>query len=280
MVIFATAGKPESFKGKYPQDLPAYLSKFGLNGYEVQCGRGVNISDETVDFFKNQKELKLSLHAPYYISISGIDEAIREKSVDYILESAKAAQKIGAERIVVHAGSCAKITREQAMELAAQTLKKSRKLLNEQGLCEIKICLETMGKANQLGTLEEVLQLCKTTDGIIPCIDFGHLNARTGGVIKNRADYAEILNKIEAFLGKEILHNLHIHFSKIEYTAKGEKKHLTFQGDLESDKPFGPDYKPLMQEIAARGMQPFIVCESDGTQAEDCAEMAEYYKEL
>jgi deoxyribonuclease-4 len=203
--------------------------------------------------------------------------------VGYIFESAVAADSIGAQRIVVHAGSCAKISREQAFEYALETLKLARKTLDQSGLEHIIICPETMGKINQLGTLEEVLELCAFDERMMPCVDFGHLNSRTHGGIKSREDYAAILDKVADKLGAERLNSLHIHFSKQEYslgkpgkTGGGEKKHLTF-ADESADK-FGPGFEPLFDEIAARKMSPFIVCESDGTQAEDCAAMKRYYE--
>jgi len=280
MIVFATSGKPDSFgKRKYPQELPAYLAEFGLNGYEFSCGRGVNISEETYDFFEmSQTHVLRSFHTPYFISISSVEEATRQKSVSYILEAAIAAKRLGAERIVVHSGSCAKLSRETAFSYALETLKQARALLDEKGLRDITICPETMGKINQLGTLDEVLELCKFDERMLPCIDFGHLNARTHGGIKTQADYAEIFDKVADKLGNERLHNLHIHFSRIEYSAGGEKKHLTFADGAE--KGFGPEYEPFLEEIARRNLEPFIVCESDGTQAEDCSQMARYYKTL
>jgi deoxyribonuclease-4 len=284
MLVFATAGKPSSFiseKLRYPQDLPAYLSRFGLNGFEVECGRGFNISQENRCFFKEQSDIELSLHTPYFVSISSVDAAIREKSVNLLLESAMLANQIGAERVIVHSGSCAQISREQALEYALDTLTKARKLLNSQGLENIIICPETMGKINQLGTLDEVLELCSVVGEygkMLPCVDFGHLNARTHGGLADKSDYAAVFDKIEAKLGGDALLECHIHFSKIEYTKGGEKKHLTFADD--SAEKFGPDYKPMLDEIASREMQPFIVCESSGTQAEDCSVMKQYYEGL
>jgi deoxyribonuclease-4 len=267
MITFATAGKPDSFKGKYPHDLPDYLAGFGLNGYEVQCGRGINLSDEVCGFFSSQGSLNVSLHAPYYISVSSVDEAIRTKSVDVILQSAQAADRLGAERVVVHSGSCAKLSRETALGYALETLKQARETLDANGLEHILLCPETMGKVNQLGTLDEVLELCAFDERMIPCVDFGHLNARNHG----KLDCSEILDKLE----QQRYGTFHCHFSKIEYTAGGEKKHLTF-----ADTRYGPEFEPFIDGIAKRGLQPFIVCESDGTQAEDCAKMAEYYRRI
>ncbi|MDR0222230.1 MAG: TIM barrel protein [Oscillospiraceae bacterium] len=278
-VTFAPGGKPDSYGDrKFPEALPAYLAEFGLNGFEVECGRGVNIAENARKLLPALAErhgMRLSLHAPYFISVSSVKEEIRLKSVTYILESARAAKKIGAKRIVVHSGSCAGISRGEALALAADTFKEARNALDAEGLGDVVICPETMGKINQLGDLEEVLELCSFDERMMPCVDFGHLNARTRGGIITGGDYAAIFDKIKDKLGAERLHNLHIHFSKIEYTAGGEKTHLTFRDDR-----FGPEYEPLMEEIFKRGAEPFVVCESRGTQAEDCAVMANYYRRL
>lgn len=279
MITFGPGGNSVSWgKRKFPADLPQYLKELGLNGYEIECGRGVRISEAAVrDLPKLAAEngIYVTLHAPYFISLSSVEEEKRLNSVNYILESAKAAKSVGARKIVVHSGSCSKMTRAEATYLAKQTLKLAQKSLDENGLSDIIICPETMGKINQLGTLEEVLELCTVDERFLPTVDFGHLNARTLGGIKTREDYAKMLDLIENELGHERLSNMHVHFSKIEYTAGGEKKHLTF-----SDKQYGPDYEPLMEEFHSRGLEPSIICESDGTQAEDAAEMRRYYESL
>ena len=271
-ISFGPGGNSISFgKRKFPEDLPAYLAGLGLNGYEIECGRGVRISAKTYELLPKLAEennIALTLHAPYFISLSSEKEETRLKSLDYIRESAEAAQRLGARKIVVHSGSCAKMTREQALALAADTLKRTQKLLDENGLSDVIICPETMGKINQLGTLSEVIELCRVDERFLPCVDFGHLNARTLGGIKTKDDYAAVLDEIENRLGHERLKHFHVHFSKIMYTAGGEKEHLTFE-----DKEYGPDYKPLMELFCERELEPTVICESAGTQAEDAAEM-------
>ncbi len=275
-ISFAPGGNSVSFgKRKFPEDLPQYLAEMGLNGYEIECGRGVRISEKTYALLPDiakSNNITLTLHTPYFISLSSENEETRLKSVNYIIESASAAQKLGARKIVVHSGSCAKMTREAALELASDTLARAQKALDENGLSDIIICPETMGKINQLGTLDEVIELCGIDERFLPCVDFGHLNARTLGGIKSAADYSDILDKIENKLGFERLKNFHVHFSKIMYTAGGEKCHLTFD-----DEQYGPDYEPLMELFAKRGLEPSIVCESAGTQAEDAAAMKKSY---
>ena len=277
MISFGPGGNSESFgKRKFPEQLPEYLASMGLNGYEIECGRGVRISEKTYSLLPKLAEennIYVTLHTPYFISLSSENEETRLKSVTYIEESAVAAHKLGVKKIVVHSGSCAKMPREVALELAKDTLTKAQARLDELGLSEIIICPETMGKINQLGTLSEVMELCKVDERFLPCVDFGHLNARTLGGIKSIEDYSAMLYEIENKLGFECLKNFHVHFSKIQYTSGGEKCHLTFD-----DNEYGPDFEPLMELFAKRNLEPSVICESAGTQAEDASMMKKAYE--
>ncbi len=258
-------------------EAPAYCAAMGLDAYEYQCGRGVRVSGKSALALRAEAEkhgVQMSLHAPYYISLSSPEEEKRKGSSRYFLESAEAVLRMGGTRFVVHSGSCGKQTREQALALAVETLRYCIGELDAAGYRDVTVCPETMGKIGQLGTLEEVLELCRVDERILPCIDFGHLNARTLGSIKTADDYAHILDEMENRLGLERASRFHSHFSKIEYTAGGEKRHLTF-----ADTAFGPDPAPLLELVAARGWSPTFICESDGTQAEDAAEMSRIYKE-
>ena len=281
LAIFGPAGNSKSFTEmgyKHSLQVPEYLEKMGLNAFEYQCGRGVNIGldkAQQLGLKAKEKRITLSLHAPYYISMSSVDKEKRLNSVNYILNSARAVNAMGGNRIVVHTGSCGKISREEALRLALDTMSIALKALDENGLGNVHICPETMGKINQLGTLSEVIALCELDERLIPCIDFGHLNARTGGGLKNIEDFEYIFNEIENRLGEYRLRNFHSHFSKIEYTVGGEKKHLTFEDDV-----FGPDFEPVMELIYKKSCSPTIICESDGTQAEDARTMKLYYEGL
>ncbi len=275
---FGPAGNSESFaamKYKGSLQIPEYVEKMGLDAYEYQCGRGVNIGlDKAAELGKiaKEKDIALSLHAPYYISMSSVEEEKRDNSINYILSSARAVNAMGGNRIVVHTGSCGKISREEALSLAIDTMKKAINALDNEGLSNIRICPETMGKINQLGTLEEVIALCRLDERLLPCIDFGHLNARTLGGLKDKKDFEEIFEKIENGLGESRIKEFHSHFSKIEYTTGGEKKHLTFE-----DTVFGPDPSLMLELVAKKNCRPTIICESAGTQAEDAKAMKDIY---
>ena len=278
---FGPAGNSESFAAqgfKSSLQVPLYIEEMGLDAYEYQCGRGVNIGIEKATELgakASEKGITLSLHAPYYISMSSVEEQKRDNSINYILSSARAVNAMGGNRIVVHAGSCGKITREYALELAVNTMKKAISALDSEGLRDIRICPETMGKINQLGNLSEVLTLCELDERLIPCIDFGHLNARTMGGLANYEDFEKVFQKIENRLGISRLKEFHSHFSKIEYTVGGEKKHLTFD-----DSTFGPNFEPVIELIVKKNCSPIIICESAGTQAEDALTMKNYYNKI
>ncbi len=281
MIRFGPAGNSDSFKTmgyKKTVQVPEYVERMGLNAYEYQCGRGVRISEEAARELGEEaarRGIALSLHAPYYISLSSLEEEKREGSVEYILQSARAASAMGAERVVVHSGSCAKISRQQALKLAGDTLQKALRALDENGLSHIRLCPETMGKVNQLGTLEEVVELCRMDERMLPCIDFGHLNARTFGGLKEFSDYKRIFDHVEDRLGISRLREFHSHFSKIAYTEKGgEKAHLTF-----ADTLYGPDFEPVAELLVQKNCAPTIICESAGTQAEDAVKMFAIYRE-
>ena len=279
---FGPAGTAESFKAmgyKKSVQLGEYLEKFGLDHFEYQCGQGVRVTASTAEEIGKalaEKGITVSIHAPYFISLSSVEEEKRDNSINYILQSAAAVKAMGGDRIVIHSGSCSKMTREEALELAKSTMKKAREALISEGLENVRCCPETMGKINQLGDLREVMEICKVDDSFIPCIDFGHLNARTFGAIKGKSEYAAILDTIKNELGSEREKIFHSHFSKIEYTEKGgEKRHLTFE-----DTVYGPRFEPLMELVYERGLSPIFVCESAGTQTEDAQAMKKYYKNL
>ena len=278
---FGPAGTCDLFKEKgykHSLQIPEFLTEIGLDHFEYQCGRGVNIGKEkALELGEKFKEAgkTVSLHAPYYISMSSVEEEKRRNSVNYILSSAEAVDFLGGNRIVVHTGSCSKISREEALALAIETLHWSLDALKEAGLSHVHICPETMGKINQLGTLDEVIALCKVDESVIPCIDFGHLNARTQGEVNSKGAFEHILNRIENELGEYRLKNFHSHFSKIEYTTGGEKRHLTFEDNL-----YGPEFEPLMELVYKKGLSPIFVCESAGTQALDALSMKKYYETL
>ena len=268
---FGPGGNSESFYAqgmKSTLQAPGWLEQMGLDAYEYQAGNGLRTGESTLRAIgekAREHNILMSLHTPYFISLSGVEQEKRLKSLDYIRDSLAAAELLGADTIVVHSGSAAKISREEAMALARDTLER---VADEMGDTPIHIGLETMGKINQLGTLDEVLDLCKVAKCFYPVVDFGHLNARELGYFTDADSYKLIFDRIGEVLGDTYAQDLHCHFSKIEYTKAGEKKHLTFD-----DTQYGPQFEPLAEVIVKYGLSPRIICESAGTMAEDALYM-------
>jgi deoxyribonuclease-4 len=274
---FGPGGNSESFYAdgkKSTVDAPLWVKNFGLDAYEYEAGNGIAAGDATLKKIGDAARecgILMSLHTPYFISLSGIDPEKRLKSIDYISRSLHAAELLGADTIVIHAGSAAKISREEAMRLAADTLEKN---LDVNGNTDIRMGIETMGKVNQLGTLDEVIELCRLLPTYHPVVDFGHLNARhIGPYFPDCDSYRRIFDRVAQGLGDEKARYMHCHFSKIEYTDAGEKRHLTF-----ADEIYGPAFEPLCEALAKDELRPTIICESAGTMAEDALMMQNAYR--
>ena len=274
--LFGPAGNAESFPYKSSLDAPKWLRELGLDLYEYQCGKGVNIGEETARKLgerARESGIRLSLHAPYFINLANPDPESRKKTAGYILAACRAADWMGAGRVTIHSGALMKRTRREALDTALDTLREVIRACDGEGYGHITLCPETMGKINQLGDLDEVLELCQMDARLLPCIDFGHLYARSLGALEGKEATARTLDQMEAALGADRASRFHSHFSKIAFTPNGgEKLHLTFgQAD------FGPDPAPLMEELARRGWSPTVICESAGTQDVDALAMKELY---
>ncbi|WP_313562043.1 TIM barrel protein [Ruminiclostridium cellobioparum] len=278
MIKFGPSGNSDSFyeQGyKSSSQMPAWLAGMGLDAYEYSCTKGVNVGEATATEIGRQAKdnnIFLSIHAPYYINMASEEEEKRENSKRYILETLRAAKWMDAKRIVVHTGSCSKVGRETALKYALQILQETLELSDAAGYGDVHICPEVLGKHNQLGTIEEVLEMCKVDERIIPTIDFGHVHARGLGRLNSEEDFAAVIDIIENSIGKERTRNIHCHFSRIEFSKGGEKRHWNF-----SDRQYGPEFEHLAPILVKRKMEPVIICESRGMMAEDALEMKRLY---
>lgn len=276
---FGPAGNSDAFSAVHKSSLaaPQWIAEQGLDCYEYQCGKGVHVGEDTarrVGENARKHGISLSLHAPYFINLANPDPDSLQKTIGYITSACLVASQMGASRVVIHSGALMKRTRREALDTALRSLREVIRTCDGQGFGHIALCPETMGKINQLGDLDEVLELCTLDERLTPCVDFGHLYARTLGELEGHEACVKMLDRIKEVLGEERASRFHSHFSKIQFTPNGgEKMHLTFdQAD------FGPDPEPLMTEVARRGWSPTFICESAGTQAEDALTMKKLYQ--
>ena len=279
MIRFGPAGNSDSF---YAQgysaswQAPKWLREMGLSAYEYSFGRGIALRDETalkIAAQARENDIAVSVHAPYFINLGNPDPEKREASFRYITESARLAKLLGGERAVVHVGAVMKLNRADALRNCREGIREAYCRLDDLGLSQIHLCPETMGRPSQIGDLAETLEICGLDERLIPCLDFAHLHALGNGALNQTEDFARVLDAAEQALGMERAREMHIHFSTIEYTAKGEKRHRTF-----AEEKFGPRFDHLAPLLAARGYRPRIICECHCTMAEDAKKMLEIYE--
>ena len=279
MIKFGPSGNSESFYAAgyaHTEQAAKYVRDMGLDCFEYSFGRGVRMSEKTAQSIRDafQAEgVEISVHAPYYINFANSEEENAQNSYRYVLESGAALRAMGGKRCVFHSATQGKMEREEAVCLTEERLKILRDKIYEAGLDDLYFCPETMGKIAQIGTLEEIVRFCKTDRIFLPAVDFGHLNAREQGSLKTVNDFRERLDYMIAELGFDRVKHFHVHFSKIQYGPKGEVRHLTFD-----DTMYGPEFEPLAVALKETGLEPYIVSESAGTQAEDALAMKRAYE--
>lgn len=244
--------------------------------FEYSFGKGINLSDLTAQKigreFKNNG-VEISVHAPYYINFANPSRESIEKNFGYVLGSLSKLKAFDdGDRVVFHPATQGKVSREEAVSVADRNIQELAAIIEENGLSDYKICIETMGKIAQIGTVDEVVAFCRHADFFYPCIDFGHINARTQGSLRTAADFDEILAFMLDNMPRFKVENMHVHFSKIMYGKGGEIKHLTFEDDV-----YGPQFEPLAEVLVKHSLNPYIICESSGTQAEDAVFMRRTY---
>jgi deoxyribonuclease-4 len=270
MIRFGPAGNSPLFYengGKDSSQVPAWLHSLGLNAYEYQCTRGVKVGRakaEAIGAAAAKYDIAVSIHAPYYINLATEDALKKINTTKHLLKSLEVAGWMGARLVVFHPGAVGKQSRQAAMERACTNLIEILTVAADQGLGNILLAPETCGKQNQLGTLDEIIEFCRLAPGIVPTIDFAHLHAISGGALTTGSAFAQILTRLEDSLGQAIVQKLHIHFSPVTFTAKGEKAHSSL---LEADP--APSFAYLAALILERDLQPTIICESSERQVLD-----------
>lgn len=282
MIRFGPSGNGNLFYDqgfKTSLDAPVWLKNRGLNLYEYSFSRGFTISEfmaKTLGEKCRENDVEISVHAPYYINLANPDPKMIEKSFNYIITSLKFLKIMGGKKCVFHPGTCGEMKRDEAFETLKKNMKELVRRIDKENFdFEFYLCPETLGKSQQLGTYMEVGEICTYADYLVPTLDFGHINALTHGELKKTEDFDKIFTFLIDKIGIDKVKRIHIHFSKIEYGDKGEIRHLTFE-----DNDYGPEFEPLAKVIKKYHLEPTIICESRGTQAEDASEMKKIYENL
>lgn len=268
---FLTAGMPlQTDKRGYPSAFEI-LKDMKLDGLEVEFVHGVRMSDDTRKYLKQiskEQGFILTSHGPFYINLNSKEEEKVEASVKRIIETAQAAKDFGGYSITYHAAFYMGGEKETVYnQVKTQTAKIIETLEKEK--IDVWIRPETTGKATQWGDYEEIIRLSKEFEQVLPCIDFSHIHARSIGEYNTYDEFCRILGRISKDLGQKAIDNFHAHLAGIEYSSKGEKRHLILE---ESDM----NYKDLLKALKSFGVKGALVCESPNIET-DTKILRDYY---
>ena len=261
---FGPAGIPDRFKQlKAPtSDLPRFLREEGLDALEyeaVRWGQQPQISREEAEKLGSnaqKHDVWLTLHGSYYINLIGSKEVV-DASKRRLLACATAAEWMKAHTVVFHLGYYSQRQSHRSdLQGCITTLKQ---VVEQTQQKNIKATLgpEISGKLAQLGNLDEVLTICENVEQTQPVIDWAHLHARQRGGLRNISDFTQVIEKIEKRLGTDAARNLHCHFSLVEYTFRGERRHHPLD-----TSGYGPRFNLLARTIANLHLTPVIISES------------------
>ena len=256
-LLFGTAGTPISTKQRSSAFGIKRIRELELDCMELEFVRGVRMKEEMAqNIFETASawNVALSVHAPYYINLNSAEQEKIEASVKRIYESARIGALCSAESIVFHPAYYQKDSSEKVYSRVSKLLGDLSSRLAEENINAV-LRPETTGKPSQFGSLEELLQLSSEIEGVLPCIDFSHLHARSSGEENSYDEFSHTLSRVEDRLGRDGLNNMHIHVSGIKYGPKGEQRHLKLE---ESDF----NYTELMQSFKDFDIKGLVICES------------------
>lgn len=256
-IHFGPAGKPLGFKGDMPQ-VPKMLKEMNLDALEVLQVRRLNMTKDIAQAIRDEAKkhgIILSLHAPYAINFASEKPETIEASKERLLKALEIADWLNAKIVVFHPGYYGSHEPRKALEIAIDAIKEVAEKAKKMNL-KPKIGPETMGKKSQLGSIDEIIDIVKEVPNSQPVLDFAHIHAREDGSLNTRKDYEKLFEKIESELGSRSLRNLHIHFTKVEYGDKGEKRHHIF------GEGYGPKFIPLAEILIERDIEATIISES------------------
>lgn len=270
---FLTAGMPlRTDKKRGYENALEILDEMNLDGIEVEFVQGVRMSDKSRQVVKDaSKKYTFTAHGPFFINLNAREQEKIDASITRIIDTATVANEFGGYSITYHAafylGNDKDVVFKRVADRTAQIIEILEKENNK-----IWIRPETTGKATQWGDIDEIIKLSKEFDQVLPCVDFSHIHARSGGAFNTYDEFCGILDNIASNLGEKAMNNFHAHLAGIAYTAKGEKNHLPLE---ESDM----NYKDLLRAMKKFDLNGVVVCESPNIE-DDCKLIKDYYNSL
>lgn len=277
MSIFGVAGVPTNYKGKF-KDLFNWLREMNLNAYEIQCVYGFKISDVNKEIIRKEQSnnMNFSIHAPYYINLGSLNEPVVLRSKENMKQGIELAKSIGVNRIIFHPGGGHNNTEEGRKVALKQLIDAVNEFTSEIDMGDVRLYPEIGGKTANLGSLDEIIEICKNCEFCYPCIDIAHLHAREFGSIQNIEDLRVRLQKLKDELPEKFKY-VHFHAYTINYNDKGEVKHLMHGENMpngDEGKPNLDDFVSLLHEM---DINPWVISEACDTQEVGAKYMCDLY---
>jgi len=261
-LLFGTAGIPLSTWPQTTIDGINRVAELGLDCMELEFVQGVYLKEEDAILVAEAAKkagIRLSAHAPYFLNFNAHEPRKLRASQGILLKTTRIASICGAESVVFHAGFYLGDPPQETYQTIRKYLAEVVAKMKEE---DIRLWLrpEASGKGSQFGSLEEILELCAELKGTAPCIDFAHLHARSGR-LNSYPEFTAVLEQLKVRLGDDALKNMHLHISGIEYSARGERKHLGLQ---ESDL----QYNELLRALKDYNAKGTVICESPNQESD------------
>ena len=245
----------------------AWLRSVGLDAIELQMTYGPRMTAEQGRRYRAlaiADDIKLSIHGSYYIVLASPDPAKVLRSVDTLLRTYEQADILGAREIVLHPGSLYGAPEAEASRRFAENL---QRFMAQLGKTDISLMIETAGKVGQMGSVDMILDVAATIKGVGPCIDFGHVHARSLGGLETADAIAQVFARIDEFQRSNPDTPTHFHYTPIHYGPRGEIQHRALSDiDGVSNKPFHPRPEPVAAGLAALSGRFTIISETHNSQ--------------
>jgi len=219
--------------------------QLGCDGFQIFSAnprgwRAGQLSAEACARFRKVRKdhglTPLAIHANYLINLAAPDPAIRALSVSAFRGEIERSAALGAEYLVVHAGSAKDGDRQQALTTFVKSLLEAAKGLDPKGLTVL--VENTAGQGSVLGaSFEELAAILNGLADGIPagaCIDTAHLFA-AGYPIHTAPGLRQTLGQLDASLGFGNVRLIHANDSKAGFGSRCDRHEHIGQGQIGSE---------------------------------------------
>ena len=298
MIRFGVAGYPPAFYsspfGKNRMDICHWLQTLGLEALELQMTYGPRTSIDNCIAYRTAAEdygIKLSVHAAYFIVFTSDDKEKIKRSSDTLKRTVELCEVLNADIAVLHPGPL--YGNSDSKPILNRFIDNLGTALLDIGKTQTGIFVETAGKVGQLGSVEDILTICDELQNVYPCIDFGHIHARTLGGLGDDEAVNQLFNQLSEHGCFDSNRRIHFHYTPIEYGKRGEITHRAIydrqnanpgrQERLSLDPPdeadyFYPRYEPVAKGLFDWNVNGTVISETNNSQEEGALHLKSAYK--